>query len=514
MWPFRLPAAPGSSRRAPLCGLWLLGFQLLGLLGLFDLLGGSAPTAHANPPPQQHSGKAAARRAESAPAPLPAPPAEDSFVRQRDFAEQNERLTRELAKLREELATLREDHNTVSQQVTGLLPLGSRIGGYVDFGFFYVGGDGTGIRRDTGYENFPEYRSQVSDAWLFMGDPLATAINSRGDPAHTGESRAVTFNPIKSGNKPTFILNNVNLALFSGLTENLQVNALIDFVPRGRSVSNPDGLFLGDYIDVKLAYVEYTVPTRLLGLTLSAGKFDSTLGYEYRIQESPDRITVTPSLICRYTCGRPLGLKARFKLLHNRLSLNLALTNGSNFIEQFPIYDETDSNYFQTGSGRIAYKFPVGAGLEIGASGAVGVQDQQPDSDVLQWHYGFDLHLDWHGVDVQAEFVQGRASGKTSASGPACDEAQCLDYRGAYGLVAYRVTNWLMPYVRVDFREALHQSGASFVYISDVVRVTGGLRLELGTHVIIKAEYTHLREVGRVPEFPDDVLTTSLVVKL
>ena len=63
-------------------------------------------------------------------------------------------------------------------------------------------------------------------------------------------------------------------------------------------------------------------------------------------------------------------------------------------------------------------------------------------------------------------------------------------------------------------REALHQSGASFVYISDVVRVTGGLRLELGTHVIIKAEYTHLREVGRIPEFPDDVLTTSLVVKL
>lgn len=512
MWPFRLPAAPGTSRRAPLCGLWLLGLQFLGLLGLFDLLGGSAPAAHANPPPQQHSGKAAARGVESAPA--PAPLAEDSFVRQRDFAEQNERLTRELAKLREELATLREDHNTVSQQVTGLLPLGSRVGGYVDFGFFYVGGDGTGIRRDTGYENFPEYRSQVSDAWLFMGDPLATAINSRGDPAHTGESRAVTFNPIKSGNKPTFILNNVNLALFSGLTENLQVNALIDFVPRGRSVSNPDGLFLGDYIDVKLAYVEYTVPTRLLGLTLSAGKFDSTLGYEYRIQESPDRITVTPSLICRYTCGRPLGLKARFKLLHNRLSLNLALTNGSNFIEQFPIYDETDSNYFQTGSGRIAYKFPVGAGLEIGASGAVGVQDQQPDSDVLQWHYGFDLHLDWHGVDVQAEFVQGRASGKTSASGPACDEAQCLDYRGAYGLVAYRVTNWLMPYVRVDFREALHQSGASFVYISDVVRVTGGLRLELGTHVIIKAEYTHLREVGRIPEFPDDVLTTSLVVKL
>ena len=117
-------------------------------------------------------------------------------------------------------------------------------------------------------------------------------------------------------------------------------------------------------------------------------------------------------------------------------------------------------------------------------------------------------------MDVQAEFVQGRVTGKTSAGGPACDEAQCLDYRGAYGLIAYRVTNWLMPYARVDFREALHQSGASFVYISDLVRVTAGLRLELGTYVILKGEYTHLQEVGRLPDFPDDVLTTSLVVKL
>jgi hypothetical protein len=440
-------------------------------------------------------------------------PAGEQPATARELAEQNDRLTRGLAKLQEELETLREEHNALKQQTTSLLPLATRVTGYVDFGFFYVGGDGTGIRHDTGYANFPEYQGQVPDSWVFLGDPLATTINSRGDPANTGDSRAVTFNPIRSGDKPTFILNNLNLALYSGLTENLQVNALIDFVPRGRNVSNPDGLFLGDYIDVKLAYVEYTVPIKRFSLTLTAGKFDSVLGYEYRIQESPDRITVTPSLICRYTCGRPLGLKARFKFLANRLSINLALTNGSNAIEQFPIYDETDSNYFKTGSARIGYKLPIGAGLELGASGSLGAQDQQPDNDVLQWHYGFDLHLDVRGVEVQAEFVQGRASGKTSAGGVNCDEAQCLDYKGAYGLIAYRVTNWLMPYVRVDWREALHQNGASFVYVTDLLRVTGGLRFEIGAHVILKAEYTLLRELGRVPEFPDDVLTSSLVIK-
>ena len=444
-------------------------------------------------------------------------PAGEQLVRQKDLqkdlAEQNARLMAEIKQLREEVVALREDHNSVAQQVTSLLPLAARLSGYLDFGFFYVGGDGTGIRSDTGYLNFPEFRGQVPDTWVFMGDPLATAINSRGDPANTGPSRAVTFNPIHSGNKPTFILNNVNLALSTGLTDNLSFNVLVDFVPRGRNVSNPSGLFLGDYIDVKLAYAEYNVPLQRFSLTLSAGKFDSVVGYEYRSQEAPDRITVTPSLICRYTCGRPVGLKARFRFFENRLSLNLSLTNGSNIIEQFPFYDETDSNYFQTGSARIGYKIPIGAGLEIGASGAIGVQDQQAYSDVLQWHYGFDMHFMIRGLELQGEFVQGRASGKTSGIGPNCDEAPCLDYRGAYGLAAYRFTNWFMPYVRVDWREAQHQDGASFVYISDAVRITGGLRFEIGAFVIVKAEYTHIHEIGRLPDFPDDVLTTSLVVK-
>lgn len=427
--------------------------------------------------------------------------------------EQNERLQRELGKLRQEIDVLREEQAATNEQVRTLLPLATRFSGYLDMGFFYVGGDGTGLRYDAGYLTLPEYSGIVPDSWVFLGDPLATAINSRGDPADTGDSRAVTLNPIDSNGKPSLIINNVNLALFAGLTENLQVNALIDFVPRGRNVSNPDGLFLGDYIDVKLAYAEYRVPVSTWGLSLYAGKFDSVLGYEYRVQESPDRITVTPSLICRYTCGRPIGLKARFSWLDSRLTLALALTNGSNFVEQFPIYDEVDSNYFQTGSTRLAYKIPVGAGLEIGVSGSLGIQDQQADPNVLQWHYGIDLHFDIRGFELQAEFVQGRANGKSRPGSIPCDEAQCLEYKGAYGLAAYRITNWLMPYLRVDFRQALHQSGASFVYNSDAVRFTGGLRFELGTHVIAKAEYTHVREVGRLPDFPDDVFTSSLILK-
>jgi hypothetical protein len=71
----------------------------------------------------------------------------------------------------------------------------------------------------------------------------------------------------------------------------------------------------------------------------------------------------------------------------------------------------------------------------------------------------------------------------------------------------------LVPYVRFDGRDALHESGASFVYVSQLVRGTVGLRAELGPHLILKGEYTHIQTLGRAPELPDDVFTTSCVVR-
>jgi hypothetical protein len=156
---------------------------------------------------------------------------------------------------------------------------------------------------------------------------------------------------------------------------------------------------------------------------------------------------------------------------------------------------------------------PLGTGLEFGASGAYGAQDLQKDDSVAQWHYGFDVHLDWKDILFTGEFVQGRATGATAAGEVPCGLAPCLQYKGAYGQLAYRLTNWLTPYVRVDWRDALHESGASFVYISNLARFTPGLHFELGTHVILKAEYSLNRELGRIPQFPNDVVTSALVVK-
>jgi hypothetical protein len=290
------------------------------------------------------------------------------------------------------------------------------------------------------------------------------------------------------------------------------------FVGADSAPTAPATTNLGDYIDIKLAYAEYTVPTNRFDLRFTIGKFDSVLGIEYRSQESPDRITVTPSLICRYTCGRPIGLKARGRFFDDLLIIALAVTNGSSFVEFFPFYDEIDVNIFKTVSGRIASRLPIGAGLEIGASGAFGAQDFQASNNVYQWHWGVDLHLEVRDLDLRAEYVSGAAEGHDTAatsSSPAvtCGDTQCLHYQGAYGQVAYRALNWLMPYARVDWRDAVHQYGASFAYLSDLVRLTVGARVDIGESVILKAEYILDRELGPIPQFPNDVLTTSMVVK-
>ena len=75
------------------------------------------------------------------------------------------------------------------------------------------------------------------------------------------------------------------------------------------------------------------------------------------------------------------------------------------------------------------------------------------------------------------------------------------------------MTNTFVPYMRVDWRDAYHWSGASFVYISPLVRATIGLRAEIGTRVVAKLEGTKNQELEGLPTIPNDVVTSSLVIK-
>jgi len=418
-----------------------------------------------------------------------------------------EELKAQNRELREQLDQLKEDLQQTDQRVDKLAPLAAKVTGYMDFGFFAVTGTGAGIRSDLVHFYFPEFGA-ITDAWVFMGDPLSTAVNARGEPATTGESRAIRFDSIKSKG-PTFLINSLNVGLFAQVASHTLLTAKFDLVPRSRDVSK-DGLFLADFVDVRLAYAEHRIARKWVDLALFAGKFDSVIGFEYRSQEAPTRIEVTPSLICRYTCGYPLGVKARALFAGGKLGLNAAITNGSSFVELFPFQDEIDTNAFKTGSGRL-HVAPA-RGLELGVSGSYGAQDLQTDDSVRQWMYGVDFHYHRQDLVLRGEFVQGRAKGATENAATPCDKAPCLRFKGAYGLVGYRLTNVIMPYVRVDWRDALHRNGPSFVYISQLARATSGIHLTLTPNLVLKAEYTFDRELGRIPQFNNDVFTSSLVV--
>jgi hypothetical protein len=419
-------------------------------------------------------------------------------------------LEARVAQLEADLEADREAERDASATPRGVV---LSLSGYADFGFFAAQGDGVGARPDLGNVRYPEFAGVVPGAWVFMGDPLATAINARGEPSSVGDSRSVTFDPVANRGAPSFIVNALGLNLQATIGEALSLHTLAELVPRSRDVAASDGLSLGDFIDVKLAYAQYDFAFEGVDLAVAVGKIDSVVGREYRGQEPDTRLGVTPSLACRYLCGRPLGVRARATFPELPVSFALALTNGAPMVEMFPLGSELDQNAAKTASGRAALKLPVLDGLELGVSGVFGAQDFQPDSGTLHLQWSADVRLEAGPVAVTAELVQGRAQGRTSPGGPRCDEAQCLSYLAGYVLLAVRVLDELVPYVRVDGRDSLHERGESFVYVTELVRVTGGLRAELGAHVVLKAEYTHVQSVGRAAEVPDDVFTSSWVVR-
>ena len=405
----------------------------------------------------------------------------------------------EIETLQDDLAREQRRNLATREQVQSLLPLRSFLNVFIDVGAFSVGGNGSGIRSDIGHTYFPKYAGHVSGEWVFMGDPLATAINSLGEPADTSNSREDTSDTLRSGGKPSILVNSVGLAIGKDVGHGVAVASLVDLLPRPGH----------DILDVELAHVDWR-PSTVEDLVLSAGKIDSVLGVEYRSQDAPRRLGVTPSLLCRYTCGRQLGVEARW--IHGRLSTSGAITNGDLFQDRFEAHPTLKANSWPTASAHVQWMLPVGQGLELGVSGAYGVQEAQASSSLRQWHYGLDAHLrDLAGFDATAEFAQGRQPG-ADLDDVRCGAAPCLTYKAGYLLVDRRMTTWVIPYVRLDWRSAVHTNGVEFVYESHTLRATVGAHFEVTSRIVGKIEYTYNRELGATPEFPDDVLTTSLVV--
>jgi hypothetical protein len=407
-----------------------------------------------------------------------------------------------LAELEERLRLAEEARRPVS-------PLS--FNGYLDFGFFVpVGNHGVGWIRDAGNQQFPQYAPGTATpyTWTFLGDILATTVNTRGDVADLGDGSGITrYDSVHSGGAPGFLLNEFNLRPRFQLTDRAILRASVNFIPRSGENFN-----LGDIIEMDLGEVEYLV-TGDGKTSVFAGKILPVFGIEYKERKADQRFGITPSLIGRYTMGPQLGVKVRSKLLQDWLILAASVTNNSSTIESFHFYSEVDKNAGKTLNGRAAFSLPVGRlwsaddRLEIGLSGEWGPQDRASDNAGKMWFAGADLQFLGTGYALKAQVMQGHAPGRAD------ELVWGLDLkRSGYVEADWQFLPFLGAYAQLSQRDAIVTLGSDRIYITKERRYTGGLRVVMAPNIVLKAEYLFNQEYGGISEFRNDVFTSSLVL--
>jgi hypothetical protein len=416
---------------------------------------------------------------------------------------------------------LKEEVRQLRGVVAGRKPA-STLSGYADVGFFAAQGDGSGFVQDLGpaaMRAFPQYADRYG--WVFLGDILAPAINSRGEPADLGNSPgADRLDLIDSNGAPGFIVNEVNLTLNGALAGNVLGTASVNFLPRTGS-----DFRLGDAFEIDLASLEWLVGQQRR-TSIFVGKFNSVIGIEYPSRKANQRFGITPSLIARYTVGTPVGVKVRSRLgPDDMLVIAAAVTNGSSVIEPFHFYDETDSNAGKTLSGRIAIALPLPFRLELGLSGMYGAQDRALDSRHPIWFQGADLQLLTPRFQLKAEVLRGHADGEQGAVAEGAKRVYGLDLKKGGYVQATAMLTWMFGVLlRAELRDALVWLGdpmlqapqptttADRLYVTRSWRLTAGIRLVISERLVAKIEYLHNGEYGGVPSIPNDVFTSSVVM--
>jgi hypothetical protein len=415
-------------------------------------------------------------------------------------SDQFQTMQLELAQLKERVAQSEEAR---LKSVSAL-----SFNGYVDFGYFApIGNDGVGWIRDAGNTNFGQYSNY---SWVFLGDILATAVNSRGEVASLGNAPGInSFDSVASAGAGGFIVNEINLRPRYQLADNAIMRASINFVPRTGS-----DFALGDFVEADQAELEY-LPTKDGKTSIFVGKTMGVFGIEYKERRSDQRFGITPSLIGRYTDGPILGVKVRSKLLNDWFILAGSVSNGSTTTEQFHFYSEIDQNWGKTLAGRAAINIPIGRLLrnddriEIGLSGEWGPQDRAADDNGKIWFEGLDLQYLNANVAFKVQVMRGGAPGLPDAT------------QGVYGLrlhpSGYAELDWqVLPQlglmVRGALRDAIVTLGTDRIYITKEIQYTVGARVVFNPHVIAKLEYNHNQEYDGVPSFQDDIFTSSLVL--
>jgi len=382
--------------------------------------------------------------------------------------------------------------------------------GYVDFGFFVpLGNRGVGWIRDDGPIEMRQFPQYAGYSWVFLGDILATAVNSRGEVADLGDAPdAVRFDSVNSDGAASFILNEINLRPRFQLSDRAILRASVNFIPRSGS-----DFAIGDFIEADVGELEYLLTAN--GKTsLFVGKSMPLFGIEYKDRKSDQRFGITPSLISRYTTGSQLGIKVRSKLFNDWLILAASVTNNSSTIEMFHFYSEIDKNNSKFLNGRAAVSIPVGRvfrnedRLELGFSGEWGGQDRANDNAGKMWLAGGDLQYLGVNLQIKGQLMEGRSPGHPDP----------LD--GVWGLhlnlSGYLEIDWQLLaqfgiYARYENRNAIVTLGDERIYITKEQRLTAGFRVVVNPHMVVKAEYLHNEEYG-MAEIDNDIATSSLVL--
>lgn len=416
-------------------------------------------------------------------------------------------LVAEMAELRDRIDVLEaqvEQMNEMEVDPSSFF----EIRGHVDIGAFWAFGNGAGFVQDFGNQQFPQYRGQY--AWVFLGDILASTINSRGEAADLGETPGIQrFDSIDSNGAPGFLVNELNLTFNVGLGSSARMTAMVNFLPRTGSHFD-----LGDIIEVSLAQLEWVV-SESIPTSVFVGKVEPVIGIEYKDRIARDRFGITPSLIARYTIGTPIGLKVRSRLLDEWILVAASVTNGSAGQEQFHFYDEIDSNFGKTLSGRLAVNVPLNefamnvfsAPLEVGFSGQWGPQDRARDSRDNMTLFGPDIEYRGLNFRIKGQLLFGDSPGRPE------DGAFGLDLKfGGYLEFDYLIASGFGALVRVGFRDALVELGEERLYLTKSWRLTIGGNYAISEHLALKAEFLKNFEYGDIEQISNDVLTSSLLV--
>lgn len=370
----------------------------------------------------------------------------------------------------EELAALPPE---MAQKGPGRLPL--EIGGYIDVGYVDAAGGGT-----------------VSTGTLH--------VNSRAD----------TLSSLGLDGDSSFLINEVNVDLKAHVSEFLDAVASFDFLPRTLSFTTSGGTAQTDSMEVDLAYVVCAPPLpepspltdSLFGdLRLWLGKFESPWGIEYRVNESPDRVNISRSMMSVYWTGYPVGIKARGKLLkgllgefrNSALTYNLALTNAEPWISTLADVDRAGSKR-RTIMGRLSYGLDaLGGFAETGVSLASGARINQGDEKTETESLGLDARMEWGPLTLRAEYDDSDLDRPRTGGSAATFSHWYLE-----GFYELRRPQWLppripwvslTPYYRYDTRDFNSTPAVGAATTQEVKRHTFALNYRLWPKSILKGEY-------------------------